>query len=129
MDDLIVPDPASRFNPKDVQGPSLVVDPKAYHWRNNTWQGRPWQEVVLYELHTGTFTADGTFSAIKHKLDYLIDLGITAIELMPIADFPGSRGWGYDGVLPFAPDASYGTPDDLKDLIDTVPRQGSYGFS
>ena len=128
MDDLIVPDPASRFNPKDVQGPSLVVDPKAYHWRNNTWQGRPWQEVVLYELHTGTFTADGTFSAIKHKLDYLIDLGITAIELMPIADFPGSRGWGYDGVLPFAPDASYGTPDDLKDLIDTAHGKGLMVF-
>ena len=128
IDDLIVPDPASRFNPHDVQGPSMVVDPKAYHWRNHAWQGRPWQEVVLYELHTGTFTPDGTFAAIKHKLDYLLDLGITAIELMPIADFPGSRGWGYDGVLPFAPEASYGTPDDLKDLIDTAHGKGLMVF-
>lgn len=115
-----VPDPASRFNPDDVHKPSMVVDPLAYEWRFAGWTGRPWEDAVLYELHVGAFATEGTFAAAMQRLDYLADLGVTAIELMPLADFPGARNWGYDGVLPFAPDASYGTPDDLKRLIDAA---------
>jgi maltooligosyltrehalose trehalohydrolase len=112
-----VPDPASRFNPDDVHRPSAIVDPLAFEWRDEGWKGRPWHEVVLYELHVGSFTPQGTFAAIEPHLDHLVRLGVTAIELMPLADFPGARNWGYDGVLPFAPDSSYGTPDDLKHLV------------
>jgi len=115
---LVVPDPASRFNPDDVHEPSAVVDPLAYAWRDAGWRGRPWDEAIVYELHIGTFTREGTFAAAIDRLDHLHELGITAIELMPLADFPGTRNWGYDGVLPFAPDASYGTPEDLKRLVD-----------
>jgi maltooligosyltrehalose trehalohydrolase len=118
--DLRVPDPASRFNPHDVHGPSQVIDPNAYSWRNPSWTGRPWEETVLYELHVGAFTPEGTFAAAKERLPELVALGITVVELMPVADFPGLRNWGYDGVLPFAPDASYGTPDELKALIDAA---------
>jgi malto-oligosyltrehalose trehalohydrolase len=88
------------------------------------WKGRPWEEAVIYELHVGTFTPDGTFNAAVARLDYLVRLGITAIEIMPVADFPGRRNWGYDGVLPFAPDASYGTPDDLKGLVVAAHARG-----
>ncbi len=119
-DGLRVPDPASRFQPSDVHGPSEVIDPDAYAWQETAWKGRAWEECVLYELHVGAFTAEGTFRAAAERLDELAQLGITAIELMPIADFPGARNWGYDGVLPFAPDASYGRPDDLKALIDAA---------
>ena len=115
-----VPDPASRWNPDDVHGPSRVVDPHAYEWRDDGWTGRPWTEAVVYELHVGAFTPQGTFAAAIDRLDYLADLGVTALELMPVADFPGTRNWGYDGVLPFAPDASYGPPDDLKRLVDAA---------
>jgi maltooligosyltrehalose trehalohydrolase len=115
--ELEIPDPASRHNPEDIGGPSVVVDPGAYDWPDATWRGRPWNEAVLYELHVGTFTPEGTFAAAERKLDHLAKLGVTMIELMPLADFPGRRGWGYDGVLPFAPDSSYGTPDDLKSLV------------
>jgi len=117
---MTVPDPASRFNPDDVHQPSMVVDPLAYEWRDGGWTGRPWEDAVIYELHVGTFTAAGSFAGAIERLDYLADLGVTAIELMPLADFPGRRNWGYDGVLPFAPDASYGTPDELKRLIDAA---------
>jgi maltooligosyltrehalose trehalohydrolase len=117
---IAVPDPASRFNPDDVHCPSMVVDPLAYEWRNAGWTGRPWDDAALYELHVGAFTAAGTFAAAIERLDYLADLGVTAVELMPLADFPGRCNWGYDGVLPFAPDASYGTPDELKRLIDAA---------
>jgi maltooligosyltrehalose trehalohydrolase len=118
IDDRIrVPDPASRANPQDVHAPSAVVDPFAFEWPDAGWRGRPWEEAVIYELHVGTFTPEGTFDAIIGRLDYLAELGVTALELMPIADFPGRRGWGYDGVLPFAPEAAYGTPDDLKRLV------------
>jgi maltooligosyltrehalose trehalohydrolase len=110
-------DPASRFNPEDAQGVSLVVDPCAFDWPDAQWRGRPWHEAVLYELHVGTFTPEGTFAGVEQRLDYLAELGVTVIELMPIADFPGRRGWGYDGVLPYAPDSAYGSPSDLKSLV------------
>lgn len=126
--ELIVPDPASRFNPYDVHGPSQVVDPKSYPWRDLAWHGRSWETAVIYEIHTGTFTDSGNFLGIVEKLDYLVSLGVTAIELMPIADFPGERNWGYDGVLLFAPDSSYGTPDDLKCLVDECHARGLMVF-
>ncbi len=119
-----VPDPASRSNPWDVNAPSAVVDPLAFDWPDGDWRGRPWTEAVVYELHVGTFTPEGTFAGAITKLDYLADLGITAIELMPLADFAGSRNWGYDGVLPFAPDAAYGTPEDLKRLVAEAHARG-----
>jgi maltooligosyltrehalose trehalohydrolase len=112
-----VPDPASRAQADDVHGPSLVVDPNAYRWRHAEWKGRPWHETVLYELHPGTC---GGFAGVQADLDRLADLGVTAVELMPISDFPGTRNWGYDGVLPFAPDRAYGTPDQLRALIDAA---------
>jgi len=121
---LEVADPASRCNPEDAQGPSLVVDPCSFAWHDAAWRGRPWHEAVLYELHVGTFTPAGTFAGVEQRLDYLAELGVTVIELMPIADFPGARGWGYDGVLPYAPDAAYGTPEELKSLVAAAHRRG-----
>ncbi|MBL0420991.1 malto-oligosyltrehalose trehalohydrolase [Ramlibacter sp. AW1] len=123
-DGLRVPDPASRFNPGDVHGPSRVIDPAAYRWQHAGWRGRPWHEAVVYELHLGTFTEAGSYAAARERLPELAALGITAIELMPLADFPGQRGWGYDGVLMYAPDASYGTPDELKALVDAAHGLG-----
>ncbi|HXV10336.1 MAG TPA: malto-oligosyltrehalose trehalohydrolase [Burkholderiales bacterium] len=114
---LEVPDPASRFNPDDVHAASEVLAPEAFEWPEDGWRGRPWEEAVLYELHVGTFSPEGTFAGVEARLDYLAGLGVTAIELMPVADFPGRRGWGYDGVLPFAPDAAYGRPEDFKRLV------------
>ena len=122
-DGMKVPDPASRFQPQDVHGPSEVIDPNAYEW-NESWNGRPWDEVVLYELHVGAFTPEGTFRAAIGKLDHLASLGVTAIEIMPISDFPGARNWGYDGVLPYAPDSSYGRPEDLKALVEAAHARG-----
>ncbi len=121
---LTVPDPASRYQPDDVHTLSAVVDPEAFEWTDAAWSGRPWEEAVLYELHVGTFTAEGTFAAAIAKLEYLVDLGVTAIELMPLAEFPGARGWGYDGVLFYAPEATYGRPEDLKALIDAAHAKG-----
>ncbi|MBV9572019.1 MAG: malto-oligosyltrehalose trehalohydrolase [Alphaproteobacteria bacterium] len=115
--DTLVPDPASRMQEKDVHDPSVVTDSTEYRWRCSGWKGRPWQEAVLYELHPGLL---GGFVGIEKHLERLADLGVTAIELMPIADFPSRRNWGYDGVLPFAPDRAYGTPDQLKALIDAA---------
>jgi malto-oligosyltrehalose trehalohydrolase len=123
-DEVEVADPASRFNPQDAEGPSAVVDPCGFSWPDGAWRGRPWHEAVVYELHVGTFTAAGTFAGIVPRLDYLAQLGITVLELMPIADFPGKRGWGYDGVLPYAPDSAYGTPQDLKALIAAAHALG-----
>jgi maltooligosyltrehalose trehalohydrolase len=119
---LKVPDPASRFQPSDVHRPSEVIDPAAFEWSalESKWRGRPWAEAAIYELHVGTFTPDGTFAAVEKKLDYLADLGVTALELMPVADFPGTRNWGYDGVLPYAPDSVYGRPEDLKRLVQAA---------
>lgn len=121
---LDVPDPASRFNPEDVHGASEVIDPLAFEWPDEEWRGRPWEEAVIYELHVGTFTPEGTFNAAIERLDYLVRLGVTAVELMPIADFPGQRNWGYDGVLPYAPDSSYGRPEDLKSLVAAAHARG-----
>lgn len=126
--DLKVPDPASRYQPEDAHGWSQVVDEPQRSPADCPWQGRPWEEVILYELHVGTFTPEGTFQGVKNKLDYLKALGVTAIELMPIADFPGQRNWGYDGVLQFAPDSRYGTPQDLQDLIHTAHEKGLMVF-
>jgi len=115
-----VPDPASRFQPSGVHGASEVVDPSAFDWRDENWQGRPWEEAVIYELHVGTFSSEGTFAGAEARIDYLAELGITAIELMPLSSFPGERNWGYDGVLPYAPASCYGRPDGLKRFIDAV---------
>ena len=123
-----VPDPASRFQPCDVHGPSEVVDSAAFDWSDNEWRGRTWEETVIYELHVGTFTPEGTFQGVERKLEYLKELGVTALELMPIADFAGTRNWGYDGVLPFAPDSSYGCPEDLKRLIQAAHSTGLMVF-
>ncbi len=121
---LKVPDPASRFQPKDAHGPSEVIDPRAYRWADLDWRGRPWHEAVLYELHVGAFTKEGTFRAAIARLDHLASLGATALEIMPIADFPGRWNWGYDGVLPYAPDSSYGRPEDFKALIEAAHQRG-----
>ncbi len=124
-DGLAVPDPGSRAQVDDVHGPSLVIDPYGYEWRHVGWRGRPWHETVLYELHVGAF---GGFAGVQAALPILADLGVTAVELMPINDFPGKRNWGYDGVLPFAPDRSYGTPDELKALVDSAHGLGLMMF-
>lgn len=119
--ELSVPDPASCAQPEDVHGPSLVVDPGSYIWRFPEWRGRPWQETVIYELHVGLC---GGYRKLAEDLPRLTALGVTAVELMPLSEFPGDRNWGYDGVFPFAPESSYGTPDDLKYLIDEAHRNG-----
>jgi len=121
---LRVPDPASRYQPEDVHGPSEVIDPEDYDWQDGAWRGRAWDEAVIYELHIGTFTPAGTFRGAIDKLDHLAAIGVTLIEIMPVADFPGARNWGYDGVLPYAPDASYGRPEDFKALIDAAHARG-----
>ena len=126
--DLNVPDPASRFQPEDVHGASQVSDPCSFEWQDTDWRGRPWEKAVIYELHVGAFSHDGRFEGVQERLDYLVELGVTAIELMPVADFPGGRNWGYDGVLPFAPDSSYGTPEALKALIQTAHQKGLMVF-
>lgn len=118
-----LPDPASRFQPEGVFGASQVVDPY-FAWRDQDWQGLPLTQYIIYECHVGTFTAAGTFAEIISRLDDLCELGITAIELMPIAQFSGDRNWGYDGVFPFAPQNSYGTPQQLKELINACHQHG-----
>jgi malto-oligosyltrehalose trehalohydrolase len=124
IEEMCVPDPASRFQPDGVHSPSEIVDAGAYRWRRPEWSGRPWHETVLYELHVGTFTETGTFRAVIERLDGLRDLGVNAIELMPVAQAAGNRGWGYDGVFPFAPSGAYGRPDDLRALIDAAHARG-----
>ena len=120
-DGLTIPDPASRRQDGDVHGWSVVLDPHAYEWQNVGWNGRSWREAIVYELHAG---AMGGFSGVTGQLERLADLGFTTIEIMPIADFPGQHNWGYDGVLPFAPDEAYGTPGELKTLIDRAHGLG-----
>ncbi len=119
--DLVVPDPASRLQAGDVHDASVVVGPDTYAWKHGDWRGRPWHEAIIYELHVGLC---GGFAGVTARLPALAELGVTVIELMPIADFPGQRNWGYDGVLPYAPDTAYGTPDQLKELIDTAHGLG-----
>ncbi|MBT2339777.1 MULTISPECIES: malto-oligosyltrehalose trehalohydrolase [Pseudomonas] len=119
--ELEVPDPASRAQAGDIDRHSVVVDPHAYQWRHTHWSGRPWYEAVIYELHVGAL---GGFEGVEQHLAHLAGLGVTAIELMPLAQFPGDRNWGYDGVLPYAPQASYGTPEQLKHLIDSAHGHG-----
>lgn len=119
-----IPDPASRWQPQGVHGVSRVVDPAAFKWGDNDWHGRPWEETVLYEMHFGTYTPEGTYRSAIDRLDHLVALGVTAIELMPIHDFPGRLGWSYDGVCLFAPANCYGTPDDLRAFVDAAHRRG-----
>jgi malto-oligosyltrehalose trehalohydrolase len=124
-DDLLVPDPASRLQDGDVHDPSVVVDASAFAWRHDGWKGRAWCETVIYELHPGLA---GGFAGIERRLPELASIGITAVELMPVADFAGTRNWGYDGALAFAPDTSYGTPDELKSMIDAAHGLGVMVF-
>ncbi len=118
-----IPDPASRFQPDGIHGPSEVVD-SYFPWEDDSWSGFSLQDYIIYELHLGTFTREGTFDAVIPHIDYLIELGITAVELMPVAQFPGGRNWGYDGVYPFAVQDSYGGPDGLKRLVNACHRKG-----
>ncbi|MBV8750018.1 MAG: malto-oligosyltrehalose trehalohydrolase [Candidatus Eremiobacteraeota bacterium] len=122
--ELTIPDPASRFQPEGVHAASEVVDPRAYTWQTTAWCGRPWHESVVYELHVGTFTPEGTYAAATERLDDLVALGVTAIELMPLAQPAGTRNWGYDGVLLFAPQHAYGPPDALKAFVDAAHARG-----
>ncbi|WP_407923234.1 malto-oligosyltrehalose trehalohydrolase [Cupriavidus agavae] len=128
-DGTIVPDPASRLQAEDVHGASVLCLPsgpsEAFAWRHNEWRGRPWHEAVIYELHVGLH---GGYAGVTAQLPRLASLGFTAIELMPLAEFPGARNWGYDGVLPFAPENSYGTPDELRTLVDTAHGLGLMVF-
>jgi maltooligosyltrehalose trehalohydrolase len=123
-DDRALPDPVSRWQPAGVHGPSRVVDPRAFEWSDDTWSGIRLDELILYELHVGTFTSEGTFEATIPKLTHLKELGVNAVELMPVAEFPGGRNWGYDGVYPYAPQSTYGGPVGLKTLVDACHRHG-----
>jgi maltooligosyltrehalose trehalohydrolase len=123
-DGRLLPDPASRFQPEGVHGPSMVIDPAAFAWSDHGWRGVRLEDLVVYELHVGTFTPAGTFDGVVAQLPYLRDLGVTALELMPVADFPGSRNWGYDGAALFAPARCYGPPDALRRLVDGAHRLG-----
>ncbi len=118
------PDPASRFQPQGVHGPSEVVDPSTFEWTDEEWTGVTRDNLVMYELHVGAFTPAGTFDAVRERLPYLKDLGVTALELMPVHDFPGERNWGYDSAALFAPSRAYGSPDALRRLVDAAHRTG-----
>src|SRR5947209_11107282 len=118
------PDPVSRWQPTGVHGPSRVVDPDAFVWTDQMWRGLPLREFLIYELHTGTFTPEGTFAAIIPKLEHWQQLGVTAVELMPVAEFPGGRNWGYDGTHPYAPHSAYGGPQGLKTLVNACHEKG-----
>ena len=127
-DGLLVPDPASRCNPDGVHGSSKVVVPTDFDWPDGDWRGRPWEEAVIYELHVGSFTPAGNFAGVEQRLDHLADLGVSALEIMPVAAAPGRAGWGYDGVLAFAPQAAYGRPEDFKRLIAAAHERGLMVF-
>lgn len=118
------PDPASRYQPTGVHGPSQLCDPRAYHWSDESWGGIPREDLILYELHIGCFTSEGTYQAAIRRLDELVELGVTAVELMPVAQSTGAWNWGYDGVNLFAPRNTFGTPDDLKELVDAAHHRG-----
>jgi malto-oligosyltrehalose trehalohydrolase len=119
-----VPDPAARAQQSEVNGPSVVIDPHHYAWQHTDWRGHAWQETVVYELHIGTFTSEGTFQSAIARLPYLQALGITMIEVLPVSQFGGNRGWGYDGVLLYAPHSAYGSPDDFKAFVDAAHGHG-----
>jgi maltooligosyltrehalose trehalohydrolase len=118
------PDPASRFQPRGPHGPSQVIDPDIFDWHDSQWHGMPLAGQVIYEMHLGTFTPEGTWEAASRELPELAKVGITVIEIMPIADFPGRFGWGYDGVNLFAPTRLYGTPDDCRRFVDRAHALG-----
>lgn len=118
------PDPASKFQPQGVHGPSQVIDLSTFFWTDTDWAGVPLEETIIYELHVGTFTPEGTFAAIIPRLDTLRELGINAIEIMPVAQFPGERNWGYDGVFLFAVQNFYGGPEAFKELVDACHQYG-----
>ncbi len=124
----VYPDPASRRQPEGIHGPSEVIDPCAFDWQDSDWHGRPWNETIIYELHVGTFTEGKDFGGVQRRLDHLQKLGVTALEIMPIAKGPGTRGWGYDGTYLFAPETGYGTPEDLKRLIQAAHQRDMQVF-
>ncbi|HTH99234.1 MAG TPA: malto-oligosyltrehalose trehalohydrolase [Stellaceae bacterium] len=126
--DLDVPDPASRYQPEGIQGPSEVVDHDAYRWQDAAWRGKPWHESVVYELHAGTFDAQGGFDGIAAHLDHLADLGVDTVQIMPVAETPGRWNWGYDGVLLYAVEERYGGPEALKRLVDACHARGMQVF-
>lgn len=126
--ELLVPDPASRFQPEDVMGPSQVIDPEAWEWEDAGWRGRPWEEAIFYELHVGAYTPRGTFRALAERLDYIAGTGVTALQIMPVNSFPGRRNWGYDGVLIFAPEDTYGRPDDFKMFVQAAHKNAMMVF-
>src|ERR1051325_2001312 len=119
-----LPDPRSPWQSRGITGPSRIVDHQSFSWTDRNWQARPLSAAVIYELHVGTFTAAGTFRSTIERLEALVDLGITHVELLPVAEFSGSRGWGYDGADLYAPHHAYGTPDDLKLLVDACHKRG-----
>ena len=123
-DEKLYPDPASRFQPEGPHGPSEVVDPKAFAWTDQAWKGVTLRGQVIYELHVGTFTEEGAYASAMRELEELRDVGITLLEIMPLAEFPGRFGWGYDGVDLYAPSHIYGRPDDLRALIDRAHALG-----
>lgn len=122
--DTLIPDPVSRYQPQSVVGPSVVVDANAFDWQDADWRGRPWHEAVIYELHVGTFSQAGSFDGVIGHFDHLLDLGVNAIEIMPVAECPGRWNWGYDGVLLFAVEERYGGPDGLKRLVQAAHAKG-----
>ena len=124
LDGRAFPDPGSRCQPEGVHGPSEVVDPATHDWSDVDWHGRPWEEIIVYELHTGTFSPSGDFAGAVAYLDRIVELGATAVELMPVAAFPGGRDWGYDGVYLYAPAAQYGGPHALKQLVEACHARG-----
>src|SRR5688572_114559 len=124
LEGRLAPDPATRFQPRGVDGPSEVVDPHHYAWKTTSWTRPPLRGRVIYELHVGTFTPEGTFRAAVSRLAALADLGVNTIELMPLAEFAGDRNWGYDGVMIHAPARCYGTPEELRALIDAAHAHG-----
>ena len=119
-----MPDPRTQWQPHGVHGESRVVDHTAFPWTDSGWQAAPLSSALIYELHLGTFTSEGTLKGAEARLDYLKELGVTHVELMPIANFPGKRGWGYDGVDLYAPFNSYGDPDDVKHFVNACHDKG-----
>ena len=119
-----LPDPASRYQPEGVHGPSMVVDPRAFTWTDSEWKTPSYRDLVIYELHVGAFTTRGSFRSAIDRLQHIRDLGATAIELMPIGEFAGGRNWGYDGAYLFAPSRAFGHPDDLRAMVDAAHRVG-----